>query len=283
MSSAREWLWAGVACLALGPAAGGLPGRARAAELRVLSAGAMRAIVAELAVGFEQETGHRVSIVAGTAGEVQRRAESESADVVIATDAVLADLGRAGLVVDDTRADLARTAVGLGTLRGAAPLDLSSPDALRRALLAARAIAYPDPANGATAGIHMAAVLERLGIAGELKARTRLRASGAASCEAVAQGEAELVVTQISEILADPRVSLVGPLPPELQKLTVYSGGVSARSASPAAARAFLARLRSAAHGERLAKAGLDFREDAGVREPGAAGASSAITPSGRP
>src|SRR5262249_42485782 len=148
---------------------------------------------------------------------VQRRAQSESSDVVIATDAVLADLARAGLVVDATRADLARTAVGVGTLRGAPSLEVSSPDALRRALLAARAIAYPDPANGATAGIHMAAVIERLGIADALKTRTRLRASGAASCEAVAQGEAELVLTQISEILADPRVVLQGPLPRELQ------------------------------------------------------------------
>src|SRR5262249_25636828 len=125
---------------------------------------------------------------------------------------------------------------------------------------AARSIVYTDPARGATSGIHFASVLQRLGIADAVKDKSVLWPGGFAA-EAVAKGQAELCVHQISEIIPVAGVTLVGPLPRELQKVTVYWGALAARAASPEAARAFLAYLSRPALKPKLAAAGLDYRE----------------------
>ena len=234
---------------------------AQAAEIKVLSAGAVKGIVTELAETFRQETGHTVTITPGTAGELRQKVEAgEPADVVIVTDTVLEQLAGQRLVVADTRADLARTAIGVAVREGAPLPDISTPEAFKRTVLAAKSIVYTDPARGATSGIHFAGVLQRLGIADAVKEKTVLWPGGYAA-EAIVKGQAELCVHQISEILPVKGVKLVGPLPKELQKITTYSAAVATRAATPETARAFIAFVTRPTFKPKFVVAGLDYRE----------------------
>jgi molybdate transport system substrate-binding protein len=232
-----------------------------AAEIKVLSAGAVKGIVAELAEAFGQETGHTVTITPGTAGELRQKVEAgEPADVVIVTDTVLEQLAAKRLVVADTRADLARTGIGVAVRDGAPLPDISSVEAFKQTVLAAKSLVYTDPGRGATSGIHFASVLQRLGIADAVKDKTVLWPGGYAA-EAIVKGQAELCVHQISEILPVKGVKLVGPLPKELQKITTYSAAVSARAATPETARAFIAFVTRPTFKPKFVVAGLDYRE----------------------
>jgi molybdate transport system substrate-binding protein len=234
---------------------------AQAAEIKVLSAGAMKGIVADLAESFRQETGHTVAISTGTAGEIrQKMAAGDPADVVFVTDAVIEQLAATRVVVADTRSDIARTGIGVAVREGTPPPDISTPDTLKQALLAARSIVYVDPAIGATSGIHFAGVLQRLGIAEAVKDKTVLWPGGYAA-EALLKGQAELCVHQISEILPVKGVTLVGPLPRELQKITTYSAALSSRTTTPEVGRAFIAFVSRPSFKAKLAAAGLDYRE----------------------
>jgi len=233
---------------------------AAGAEVRVLSAGAMKAMVTELSEGFQKETGHTVAITADTGGGLKRKVEGgEKADVLIAPDAVMDALTKSNHVVAGSRTDLAKTAIGVAVRQGAPQPDISTVDAFKRALLEARSIVYNDPAIGATSGIHFAAVLERLGIAEAVKPKTVLWKGGYAA-EALLNGQAELCVHQISEILPVKGVVLVGPLPAELNKVTVYAGSMLASSPTPDAGRAFLAYLSRPEFRAKFAAAGLDYK-----------------------
>jgi molybdate transport system substrate-binding protein len=236
-------------------------GTARADEVKVFSAGAVRAIVTELAQAFRQETGHTVALSFGPVGVTRGRlASGEPVDVVIMTDVAIDDVARQGAVVAGSRADIARTGMGVGVREGAPRPDIATSDAFRRTLLSAKSIVYVDPRQGATSGIHFVGVLDRLGIADAVKGKTQL-VPGGYPAEKVATGEAELVVHQISEIVPVKGVVLVGPLPPDLQKVTVYSAGLAARSAAPDAARAFIAFLTRPAFKAKFAAAGLDYQQ----------------------
>ncbi len=230
-------------------------------SLRVLSAGAMRRIVSELAEAFHRETGHAVALTTGTVGALTERAiAGEPADVFVLTDAAIEALVRQGVILPGTRVDLARTAVGVGVRCGAPLPDVSTPEALRDTLLRATSLVYIDPAHGGTSGIHFADVLRRLGIADAVRDKALLWPGGSAA-DAVVRGQAELVVHQISEILAVEGVTLVGPLPAALQKTTTYAAGLSAGTTAPEPARGLIAYLARPALRPRLAAAGLDYRE----------------------
>lgn len=214
-------------------------GPARADEVKVLSAGAVRAIVTDLAEQFRQETGNTVTFSFGTAGQTRQKLLSgEPVDVVILTDSGIDDMAKQGAVVSGSRADLARTGMGVGVREGAPRPNIATSEAFKATLLQAKSLVYVDPAQGATSGVHFKSVLERLGIADPVKGKTQL-VSGGYPAEKVASGEAELVVHQISEIVPVKGVVLVGPLPPDFQRVTVYSAGLATRSPSPAAAKAF--------------------------------------------
>jgi len=240
----------------------GVAGRGvEAAEIKVLSAGAMKGIVAELGEAFRQETGHTIAITSGTAGEVRQKVTAgEGVDVVIVTDTVLEQLAGSGLVVSDTRADIARTGIGVAVREGAPKPDIATTEAFKQALLATKSLVYQDPARGATSGIYFAGVLQRLGIADAVKDKTVLWQGGYAA-EALVTGKAELCVHQISEIIPVKGVVLVGPLPKELQKITTYSGGVASKATNPEVARAFMAFLTRPSFKPKLAAAGLDYKE----------------------
>jgi molybdate transport system substrate-binding protein len=169
------------------------------------------------------------------------------------------DVAKQGSVVPGTRADLARTGMGLGVREGAPRPDIATSEAFKQTLLSAKSIVYVDPKQGATSGIHFASVLDRLGIAEAVRGKSQL-VPGGYPAEKVASGEAEVVVHQISEIVPVKGVTLVGPLPPDLQKVTVYSAGLAARSTAPDAARAFIAFLTRPAFKAKFAAAGLDYR-----------------------
>ena len=235
-------------------------GPAAADEVKVLSAGAVRAIVTELAEEFRRETGHTVALSFGTVGQTrQKLAGAEPVDVVIMTDVAIDDVAKQGVVTPGTRADIARTGMGVGVREGAPRPDIGTSAAFKDALLRARSIVYVDPAQGATSGVHFKGILERLDIADAVKGKTIL-VPGGYPAEKVASGEAELVVHQISEIVPVKGVVLVGPLPPDLQKVTVYSAGLATRTTSPDAARAFVAFLTRPAFKPKFAAAGLDYR-----------------------
>jgi molybdate transport system substrate-binding protein len=245
--------WAGIT----GAGVGG----ATATELHVFSAGAVRAIVTELAQAFQQETGNSVTLSFGTVGVTRGKlAGAEPVDVVIMTDVAIDEVAKQGAVVPGSRADLARTGMGLGVREGAPRPDIATSEAFKQTLLAAKSIVYVDPKQGATSGIHFASVLDRLGIAEAVRGKSQL-VPGGYPAEKVASGEAEVVVHQISEIVPVKGVTLVGPLPPDLQKVTVYSAGLAARSAAPETARAFIAFLSRPAFKGKFAAAGLDYRQ----------------------
>ena len=231
-----------------------------AAEIKVLSAGAVKAVVVDVSDAFEKETGHKLSASFGTVGVTRQRLAAEPADVVIMTDVAIDEAIRQGSVVAGTRNDIARAGVGVGVKEGAPKPDISTPEAFKQTLLAAKSLVYVDPAQGATSGIHFASVLQRLGIADAVKSKTILWPGGYAA-EAVVKGQAEIVVHQISEILPVKGVTLVGPLPKDLQKITIYSAAIAQKTEQPDAARAFISYLISGPVKAKFAQAGLDYRE----------------------
>ena len=231
-----------------------------AAEVRVLSAGAMKTMVTELSEGFQKETGHTVVITADTGGGLRKRVEGgEKADVIIAPDAVMDALAKSSHVVSDSRRDLARTAVGVGVREGAPKPDVSTVDAFKRAVLEAKSIVYLDPASGATSGIHVAKVLQQLGLADAIRDKVVLWKGGYAA-EAVASGKADLCLHQISEILPVKGVAFVGPLPAEINKVTVYESSLLTGAPTPDASRALLAYLARSEFRPKFAAAGLDYK-----------------------
>ena len=218
---------------------------AQAAEIRVLSAGAVEPALVALAEAFRNDTGHQVNITFATAPALRGKvAASEAADILIAPPAVLDDFVKAGKVLAEDRAALGRVGVGVAVRAGAPAPDISTPDALKEAVLRADSLVY----NEASTGIYFAKLLERLGIADAVKAKTTRYPDGAAVFEHVIKGKgSEIGVGATTEIVSYTKKGLhfVGPLPAEIQNYTTYTAGVVAGAASPDAARAFIRFLTS--------------------------------------
>jgi molybdate transport system substrate-binding protein len=250
-----------LAALCLTLCVAGITADALAADLKVLSGGAVKAAVTDLAEAWSKETGHRVNITYATTGaSLQKLAAGEPADVVILTTEAIGQLSTKGTVIAGTKADVARVGIGVAVREGAPKPDISTAEALKQMMLAAKSVAYMDPSKGGTSGIHFTKVLEEMGIASAVKSKAVLVDTGFAA-ERVAKGEAEIVVHQISEILPVKGVSLIGPLPREIQKVTVYSAVVAAKSQAQEAAKAFIASMMTPAARAKFAAVGLDYRE----------------------
>ena len=223
----------------------GAPASARADDLKVITGAGMTAPVIAIAAAFEKKTGTHVTVVSDATGGVQKRLESgEKADLVLVTTAVMATLAKENLVVGE-HSDVARVMVGIAVRKGAPEPDISSSDAVKQALLAAKSISYVDPAAGGITGPFFAGLCERLGIAREIAAKAVLKKTGGEVAAAVASGEAELGVTLVSELLPDKGVTLAGPLPTEIQIDTVYTAALAKDAANAAAAKKLLAQMRS--------------------------------------
>ena len=216
---------------------------ANSAEIKVLTAGAFKQVLVALLPDFEKQTGDQVRVDNDTVGALAKRIEAgENFDLAILTPAAINTLADKGRLAAGSRKDLARVGIGVVVKEGAAKPDISTDEAFKKALLAAQSIAYIDPAAGGSSGIYVARMLEKLGIAGEMKGKSRLIPGGAVA-EHIAKGEAELGIHQISEILPVRGVTLVGPLPADLQNYTVYAAAVSATSKEPAGAKALVEML----------------------------------------
>src|SRR5215467_6772322 len=201
---------------------------ASAGEVKILTAGAFKQVVLALVPDFEKATGNKVVVDNDTAGGLKKRIEGgEPFDVAVITPAVIDQLASAGKIAAGSRVNLASVGIGVVVKEGAPKPDVSTVDAFKRALLAAKSVAYIDPASGGSSGIYVAGLIDKLGIADAIKPKTKLKQGGYVA-DLIASGEAELGLHQISEILPAKGVTLVGPLPAEIQNYTTYAAAVGA-------------------------------------------------------
>jgi molybdate transport system substrate-binding protein len=223
----------------------GAPGRTDAAEIRVLASNALKSTPEELAPQFEKASENRLAITFGAAAELKTAIEKGAAvDVAILTAPVTDELVTEGKLVAAGRADIALSGAGVAVRKGAPKPDISTTDAFKRALLEAKSIAYVEA--GATAP-YIRSLFVRLGIAEEVKSKLKPLPTSNPAANAVANGEAELGITQISEILPYAGAQLVGPLPSEIQLYTVYPAALAAGSKETEAGKALIRFLLSPA------------------------------------
>jgi molybdate transport system substrate-binding protein len=214
---------------------------AAAAEIKVLHGGAFTQMMTAIVPDFEKATGNKVVTERDTVGALMKAIEGgASFDMAVLTPEAIDELIKKGRVVAGSRADLAKVGVGVVVKSGAPRPDIGSVDAFKKSLIAAKSVAYIDPQAGGSSGIYVARLLDKLGIAAEIKPKAVLIHGGAVA-EHVVDGEAEIGIHQISEILPVKGATLVGPLPEEIQNYTVYSAGISAGARDPGAAKALIA------------------------------------------
>jgi molybdate transport system substrate-binding protein len=225
---------------------------ATAADIKVISAGAVRGLIAGMIADYARETGHTFDFKVGTTGQLRAIiASGEPADLIIASAPLMGELEKSGKMQPGSRADLGRVGIGVAVRDGASAPDLATPEAFKQALIDARSVAYTDPREGGTSSTYVLGVLDRFGIADAVTKKAVLTNGGHAAVEKVARGEAEIAVTLISEIVAVKGARLAAPVPQALQLYTVYAAAIPASSTDPAAARAFIAALAGPAMAER--------------------------------
>jgi molybdate transport system substrate-binding protein len=217
-------------------------GAVRSAEINVMLTDALGTSFNELAPKFARTNGHTIHEMHGPSGGLVRRLNAgEPADVIFINDGGIDDLIKQGKL-QPGRTNLTRTGIGIAVRRGAPKPDVSTPEALKRALLDARSIGYTNPAGGGLTAAPIMAMIERLGITAQMAPKTRLAAGGPTGrvSTLVANGEAEIGMQMVSELLSNPELEVIGMLPPELQLITVYSAGITANAKEPDAARALV-------------------------------------------
>lgn len=233
---------------------------ANAAEVRVMISGGLTAAFNALVPEFERQTGNKVLVAYGpsmgtTVNAIPVRLErGEPADVLIMVGYALGDLAKNGKVIPDSRVDLVKSGIGVAVRTGAPKPDISSADTLKRALLAAKSVAYSDSASGVYVSSEM---FKKLGIENEMKDKARMIPATPVG-EIVAHGDAEIGFQQISELKPVPGIDIVGPLPADLQKITVFSAGIATASKEPEAGKALIKFLTSPAAAVEITKSGLD-------------------------
>jgi molybdate transport system substrate-binding protein len=237
-----------------------LAGSANAAEVRVMISGGLTAAYKELVPEFERLTGNKVLTAYGpsmgtTVNAIPVRLErGEPADVLIMVGYAQGDLVKQGKVIADSRVDLVKSPIGIAVKSGAPKPDISSADAVKRALLAAKSIAYSDSASGVYVSTEM---FEKLGVAEAMKDKAR-KIPATPVGEIVAHGDAEIGLQQISELKPVEGIDIVGPLPDDLQKITVFSAGIATVSREPDAGKALIKFLASPAASAVIVRSGLE-------------------------
>jgi molybdate transport system substrate-binding protein len=221
---------------------------ASAAEIQVLCAVALKPAIDVLLPEFEKFSGNKVNVSFETVGALTGRIQKgEAADVAIVSGPQNDALQSQGKIVSGSRVDVAKVGVGAFVHKGGAKPDFSSVDAFKRTLLAAKSIAYPDPAGGGASGVYMAGLLDRLDIGADMKPKTKLLPAGKPLYDSVASGNVEIGFNQISENLAATEVEFGGALPTSIQGYTVFAAGIVATSRQPEAGKALITFLASPA------------------------------------
>jgi len=229
------------------------------AEIRVMNSGGFAAAYVDLAPEFERSTENKVITAwgpsMGTAPDAipVRMGRGEPVDVLIMVGSALGDLIKQGKVIADSRVDLARSGIGMAVRAGAPKPDIGSVEALKRALIEAKSIAYSDSASGVFVSTEL---FQRLGIADQVMSKSKQIISERVG-NVVARGEAEIGFQQISELLPVAGIDFVGPLPNELQRITVFSAGIAVGAKEPDAAKALIKFLASPAAIPAIRKSGL--------------------------
>jgi molybdate transport system substrate-binding protein len=231
-------------------------GCAGAADIKVISSNALKTTLEQLAPGFEKSTGHKLVLIFGAAVPLKAQIEKGAAfALAVLTAEGVEDLVKQGKLVGATRTALANSGAGVAVRKGAPKPDISTVDAFKRALLDAKSVAYVE--QGGT-GIYLKALLVRLGIADALENRVKRLPPENPAAHAVANGEAEIGMTQISEILPYAGAELVGPFPSEIQLTTSFATAVGAGAQQPDAANALIKFLTAPAAAAVFKAKGLD-------------------------
>ncbi len=225
-----------------------IAGSAGAAEIICISPGATESSLAELTPQFDQSSGNRVMVGYGSAGSLVTRVKSgEAVDVAILAEPAVKDLIQQGKLVAGTQTVVAKVGVGVFVRKGDPKPDISTVEAFQRSVAAAKSISYSDPTLGGSAANYVANLMATMDITGSIKPKTKLVPPAKPLNDLIASGGADFGLNQIAEILADPRLELVGPLPAEIQNYTRYVASVVATSREQDAARALITYLASPA------------------------------------
>ena len=229
-------------------------GAVQAAELKLLSSGAVKEAYAELIPQFEKASGHKVSITwAGTVDIKKKIAAGEVYDLVVVAapemDAFLKD----GKVAAGSKVDLVKSGVGVAVKAGAPKPDVSSGEALKKALMAAKSVGY----STGPSGVYLVGLFEKWGIANEIKAKAKITTPGVPVASLIRNGEAEIGFQQVSELIHEKGVNFLGALPNDVQKITTFSGGIHADAKEKDAAKALQSFLAAPTRADTLKKHGL--------------------------
>jgi molybdate transport system substrate-binding protein len=232
---------------------------AGAAEIKVISAGAVRSVIAGMIEDYKTRSGDTFDFTVGTTGQLRDIiATGKPADLLITSGPLMAELEKTGKLIAGSRVDLGRVGIGVAIREGASAPDFATPEAFRKMLVGARSVTYTAPALGGTSGVHVIRLLKKFGIF-DLVEKKALHAKGGLDIsQKVARGEAEIGITLISEIVPVKGARLAGPLPEALQLWTVYTSAIPASSREPKAARAFVDALTSAAMAPRWRAGGFE-------------------------
>ncbi len=232
---------------------------ASAADVKVIAAGAVRGLIAQVIDDYSKQTGQKFDFTIGTTGQLRNIIGSgQHADLIIVSVPLMGELEKTGKLTPGSRADLGRVGIGVVVREGAPVPDVSTSEKLKAALVAARSIAYTNPAEGGTSGIHFTKVANEFGIGDAVAKKAVLTKGGREAAIEVVEGRAEMAIVFISEAMAIKGTKLAGLLPPAQQEYSAYATAIPASSTDPAAARAFITALTSPAMAERWRSNGFE-------------------------
>ena len=232
-----------------------LSGAAGAAEIKVLSTQATEEAYKELVPQFEKASGHKVTTVfTGTLDALKRLSSGETYDLLIMARQQIDELSQSGKVVAGSRTDVAKSGVGVAVGKGKPKPDISTVDALKKTLLAAKSIGY----STGPSGIYVVTMFQKMGIADEIKSKLKQTPTGVFVGSIIASGDAEIGFQQVSELTFFPGIDYVGPIPAELQLITVFSAGIPAGTKQADAAKALVSFVTAPAAAAIFKKHALD-------------------------
>jgi len=232
-----------------------LSGAAGAAEIKVLSTQATEEAYKELAPQFEKASGHKVTTVfTGTLDALKRLGNGEAYDLLIMARQQIDELSQSGKVVAGSRTDIAKSGVGVAVGKGKPKPDISTVDALKKSLLAAKSIGY----STGPSGIYVVSMFQKMGIADEVKTKLKQTPTGVFVGSIIASGEAEIGFQQVSELSFFPGIDYVGPIPAEVQLITIFSAGIPAGTKQADAAKALVSFITAPAAAAIFKKHALD-------------------------